>query len=165
MKTQKISPIAQCLTKNKAITKRDGNLWLFYNKEGALLGNQIKTNIGNSTMYIRNMFVNGFDSVYIEIKHVMMNCTYYKTDKNPLGLGILPVEVNMLSQSIDVLKDTLHTIETKLKLVSKHVVVARDENTEADILEIQKPIMYQNKVLQDEIFKGNGAIKVRIYEN
>ena len=146
----KISPIAEYLTKNKAISKRENkNVWSFYSPEGLYLGKQIKLERNGASAYIREMYGNSFKKLYYECKVLGEHCVYYKDDNSPVGINIAPTYTYLITCIIDYLNNKIFSKQMNKELISKQIPIAIEKNTGAGIYYLEKPFQYKKTTLTD----------------
>ena len=146
----KISPIAEYLTKNHAITKREGNVWHFYNKYGLYIGKQVKIDQGSSTLYAREVYADGFKKLYYECKVLEQKCVYFKDNKMPIGLGILPTETYLMTHVIDFITNKVTNIQKLKKIINPMKLIAIDDYTNVGLFKINKPFKFKEETLANQ---------------
>lgn len=146
----KVSPIAAYLTANKAISKRTGNVWRFYNKEGLCLGRQIKIEQPSANAYLREIYGSGMKKIYYECKVVGQHCIYCTDEKALLGISVLPDYSYILTHTFDYIKNTIHSKQIEKKLCSKTLLRAMEENLNIGIYDVEKPLIYQDYIVSEK---------------
>jgi len=146
----KVSPIAEFLTTNKAIPKRNGNIWRFYNKEGLYLGRQVQIQQNGATAYIREIFGEGLKTLFYECKLLAQKCVYYIDQKSPVGLNIAVTNTMLQTHAINYIDNTFKFTQKETALLSPKNVVAIDENTGVGIFHISKPFQYKTEITADK---------------
>ena len=136
----KVSPIAEYLTVNKAITKRNGNVWRFFNKEGLYLGRQAKIEQNGATAYVREIFGEGFKTLFYECKLLAQKCVYYIDNNSPVGINIAVMDSMIQTHAINYLDNSFKFNQKETTLLNPRAVVAYDTNTGVGIFKINKPI-------------------------
>ena len=157
----KISPIAAILTANRAIPKRDGNVWHFYTREGLYLGRQIKMEQNGASAYIREIFGEGLKRLFYECKVIAEHCFYCSDEKFPLGVGIVPNSTYILTHSVDQISNTIKSTQRERQLISPKALIAMDENVNVGIFEVQKPYRYVEKCISDETSKLKKHLQIK----
>ena len=157
----KVSPIAQYLTENKAITKRENNIWHFFSKEGLYLGKQIKLEQNGASAYIREIYGDCFKRLYYECKVVGGSCIYYREDESPTGISIIPTYSYILSHTIDFIKNITHTVQIEKKLVNNTQLIAIEPNVNIGIYDVKKPFVFKEKYLQDKTNDLKKGLRVK----
>lgn len=111
----KVSPIAEYLTANKAVVKKDGNVCHFLSRQGCYLGKQVTMKNGPTTMFLRIIYGEGVKPVYIE-NIVSNQGVVYTSDRKNVGIKILPYHSMIFRQLVDFFAGTQYfsTKETKL---------------------------------------------------
>ncbi len=159
----KISPIAAYLTANKAITKRNNNVWHFFSKEGLYLGRQIKMDFSGATLYLRDIYGQGFKRLFSESILLAQKCAYFVDKESLLGINIAVTETNIQKNFVDFIKNQFISKRTDSKLKNPMQAVAIDENTGIGIFKINKPFKYEshtNSIQTGEIKKRNKIIHI-----
>ena len=146
----KISPIAEYLTRNNAISKREGNVWHFFSKDGLYLGRQVKIEDNTSTTYLREIYGEGFKKLFYECVVLIQKCVYYKDNKLPVGMGILPIQTNSLKHFIDFTTNKITNIERFKQIRNPMKLIALDDNTGVGLYEINKPFLFEEKTMKNE---------------
>lgn len=148
----KISPIAEYLTINKAITKRENrNIWHFFSPQGLYLGKQTKIEHGGVSIYIREVFGERLKRLFYESKTVGEQCAYYKEPKSKIGLGIIPVKSYVQSISVDYTTNKVHSVQIEKQLKNPMKLIAIECNTKAGVFEIPKPFVFSASKTLDRI--------------
>lgn len=140
----KISPIAEYLTKNKAIVKKEGPISHFFSPEGLYLGKQVIIAQNGGNAYCREIYGEGLKKLYYECKFLVQHCVYYKNKKSPLGISIAPIISQLITRSVDYVNSTIGTKEEIKKMINKAELVAKDENTNTGIFDIKGKFRYEN---------------------
>lgn len=146
----KVSPIASYLTQNKALTKREGNVWHFFNKQGLYLGRQIKIENNGATAYVREIYGEYFKKLFYECKAFIEHCVYIKDEFSPIGISILTVKSYKQTVSVDFLKNKIKSTQTEKELKNDKELIAIDRNTGTGIYDIQRPFIYDLKKTLDK---------------
>ena len=146
----KVSPIAEFLTANRAIPKRNGNVWRFYTKEGLYIGRQIKLEQNGASAYIREIFGEGMKRLFYECKVVAEHCFYYSDKNLPQGKGILSDRTYILTHFIDQVNNLVKSSQIERQLISPKSLVAIEENLMIGIFKVKKPYKYFEKCISDE---------------
>ena len=157
----KISPIAAYLTENHAVTKRQGNVWHFFSKEGLYLGKQIKLEQNGANAYIREIYGADFKKLFYECKVLGQNCVYIKDNKSPVGISILPVYSYVLTCIADFINNKFKSTQIESKLRNKLDMIALDQNVGVGIYNINRPFLYSEKVLQDVTKPLKKSIRIK----
>ena len=142
----KVSPIAEFLTTNKAIPKRNGNVWRFYTKEGLYIGRQVQIQQNGATAYIREIFGEGLKTLFYECKLLAQKCTYYIDKNSPVGMNIAVTDSIVQTHAINYLDNSFNFNQKETKLLNQRYVVAIDENTGVGIYNINKPFVYRTAI-------------------
>ena len=158
----KISPVAQYLTENKAITKRQGNnLWHFFSKEGMYIGRQLRLEQNGASAYVREIYGQGFKKLFYECKVLGQKCTYYKDDNSPVGINIAPVNSYLLTHFIDFTNNTFRSVQVEKRLTNRMDMIAIEPNVGVGIYNIDKPFVYEEKLLLDKTEELKKAMRVK----
>ncbi len=157
----KVSPIAQYLTANKALVKRQNNVWHFYTGEGMCIGRQEKLEKNGATAYIREIYGEGLKKLYYECKVIGQRCLYYKEDKSPIGISILPDYIYLLTYFIDYIKNKMRSVQIERKLKSPIELIAVEPNVNVGIYDIKKPFVYEEKTLLDKTEDLKKSLRVQ----
>lgn len=157
----KQSPIAKYLTENRAITKRDGNVWHFFNKEGLYLGRQIKIEQNGISSYFREIFGEQFKRLFYECKVISEQCAYIRDELSPLGISIATVKSCLQTISVDYLINKIKSTQKVKELVNKQELIAVDSNTGVGIYDIQRPFLYKETKTNDKIEELKKGYKIK----
>jgi hypothetical protein len=157
----KVSPIAAYLTGNHAITKRQGNnVWHFFSKEGLYLGRQVKIEQNGANAYVREVYGEGLKKLFYECKVLGQKCTYYKDDKSPIGVNVLPVYSYVLTHSIDFINSKFRSVQVEKRLRNQMDLIAIEQNIGVGIYNIDRPFVYDEKKLLDETKEIKSSMKI-----
>lgn len=150
MKVQKVSPIAKYLVENKAIPVRNGNNCHFFTKEGLLLGRQLKIEQDQATAYVREVYGEGLKRLFIECKVLGQKCAFFKNEKSPIGLSIMPMKSYLYEEITDFLNNKVKSIEKEIDIASTHEMIGTDEETGVSVFDIHKPYLFREKIIKEE---------------
>ena len=145
MKTQKISPIAQYLTANKARVIPDGDIKRFVSPEGMYLGYMKKMKENSANAYLTEIFC-GFKRMFTQVLAIEKKCICLYDKNHPVGITIIPAFTQIYKYSMDFINNTYEAIQINKSLKNDLTIIAEDEETNAALYYTEHPYIFEKKV-------------------
>ena len=149
----KISPIAEYLRVNNAISKRDKFGCHFVSPEGLYLGRLTKSVVNNYKVISLETFGEGFKKLYTKSIAIGQQFAYIKNNASPIGLSVIPVATYMRQIFVDFIEKKSFLKDQEKKLTNNLELIAIEENTNVGIYDTNKPFEFETKVTKAETEK------------